>query len=65
MDNSPDLCQATDDMIPSVDTSNNVSSYVHTCFSSIPKGRGFKMAFLNIVSLPKKMDEIRSGPSRG
>jgi hypothetical protein len=27
-------------------------------FSSIPSGGGFKMAFLNIVSLPKKIDEI-------
>jgi hypothetical protein len=26
--------------------------------SSIPNERGFKMAFLNIVSLPKKIDEI-------
>jgi hypothetical protein len=46
-------------MIPSVDNSNNVSSDFHTCLSSIPKERGFKMAFLNVVSLPKKIDEIR------
>jgi hypothetical protein len=26
--------------------------------SSIPNERGFKMAFLNIVSLPKRIDEI-------
>ena len=30
-----------------------------TSLNSIPNERGFKMAFLNIVSLPKKIDEIR------
>ena len=59
MDNSSEPCQANDDMIPSVDNSDNVSSDFHTCLSSIPKERGFKMAFLNVVSLPKKIDEIR------
>ena len=42
-------------MIPSVDNFNNVSSDFHTCLSSIPKERRFKMAFLNVVSLPKMM----------
>ena len=46
-------------MIPSLGSSNNVSSDFHTCLNSIPKDRGFKMAFLNVVSLPKKIDEIR------
>ena len=38
---------------------NNVSSDFYTNFNSIPKERGFRMAFLNIVSLPAKIDEIR------
>ena len=32
--------------------------------SSIPNERGFKMAFLNIVSLPKKIDEINFSMSK-
>ena len=35
-----------------------MSSDFFTTLSSIPNERGFKMAFLNIVSLPKKIDEI-------
>ena len=35
-----------------------MSSDFFTTVSSIPNERGFKMAFLNIVSLPKKIDEI-------
>ena len=56
-------CQV-DDMIPIVDNSNSVSSDFYACLSSIPKKRSFKMAFLNIVSLPKKIDEIRYSMSR-
>ena len=37
---------------------NNVSSDFMKTLSSIPNERGFKMAFLNIVSLPKRIDEI-------
>ena len=37
----------------------NVGSDFFTSLNSIPNERGFKMAFLNIVSLPKKIDEIR------
>ncbi len=59
MARSSEPCQANDDIIPSVVDSKNVSSDFYTCLSSIPKERGFKMAFLNIVSLPKKIDEIR------
>ena len=59
MARSSEPCQANDDIIPSVVNSKNVSSDFYTCLSSIPKERGFKMAFLNIVSLPKKIDEIR------
>jgi hypothetical protein len=36
-----------------------VGSDFFTSLNSIPNERGFKMAFLNIVSLPKKIDEIR------
>ena len=39
-------------------TNKNVSSNFSTTLNSIPNERGFKMAFLNIVSLPKKIDEI-------
>ena len=35
-----------------------MSSNFSKTFNSLPKQRGFKMAFLNIVSLPKKIDEI-------
>ena len=64
MDNSSEPCQANDDMIPSVDNSDNVSSDFHTCLSSIPKERGFKMAFLNVVSLPKNIDLIAFNETR-
>ena len=36
----------------------NMSSDFLGTLSSIPNKRGFKMAFLNIVSLQKKIDEI-------
>ena len=39
--------------------SENVSSSFSTALNSIPIERGFKMAFLNIVSLPENIDEIR------
>ena len=39
--------------------SEQVRSDFSTCFNSIPNNRGFKMAFLNIVSLSKKIDELR------
>jgi hypothetical protein len=41
-------------------TRGNVSSDFMKTLSSIPNERGFKMAFLNIVSLPKKTDEINN-----
>jgi hypothetical protein len=41
-----------------------VSSDFFTSFNSIPNEKGFKMAFLNIVSLPKKIDEIRYAMSK-
>ena len=39
------------------------SDFMRT-LSSIPNERGFKMAFLNIVSLPKKIDEINFSMSK-
>ena len=33
--------------------------YLFCGLTSVPKERGFKMAFLNIFSLPKKIVEIR------
>ena len=39
--------------------SNNAGSDFLTSLNSVPSTRGFKMAFLNIVSLPKNLDEIR------
>ena len=36
-----------------------VSSNFSTTLNSIPYKKGFKMAFLNIVTLPDKIDEIR------
>ena len=39
------------------------SNFMRT-LSSIPNERGFKMAFLNIVSLPKKIDEINFSMSK-
>ena len=37
----------------------NMGSGFFTSFNLLPNEKGFKMAFLNIVSLPKKIDEIR------
>ena len=39
------------------------SDFMRT-LSSIPNERGFKMAFLNIVSLPKKIAEINFSMSK-
>ena len=37
----------------------NISSNLPSIMKSFPKQRGFKMAFLNIVSVTKNIDEIR------
>ena len=60
MDNVPQSCETHDETQGRVDnmSGNNMSSDFFTTLSSIPNERGFKMAFLNIVSLPKKIDEI-------
>ena len=40
-------------------SNENASSDLLTSLNSIPNERGFKMAFLNIVTLPSKINEIR------
>jgi hypothetical protein len=45
-----------DDSFPLHKTS--MSSDLSNKINCLPKQRGFKMAFLNIVSLPKRFDEI-------
>ena len=40
-------------------SNENVSSDLLTSLNSIPNEIGFKMAFLNIITLPSKIDEIR------
>ena len=59
LENLSKPCQANDGIIPNADNFNDISSDFHNCLTSVPKERGFKMAFLNIVSLPKKIGEIR------
>jgi hypothetical protein len=59
LDNVSGPCKAGDETESRLDiTRGNVSSDFMRTLSSIPNERGFKMAFLNIVSLPKKIDEI-------
>ena len=55
MDNVSTVCESIDEKLDY----NNVSSDFLSSIDSIPNKRGFKMAFLNIVSLPRKTDEIR------
>ena len=60
MDNVHQSCQTHDETQTRVNnmSSKNMSSDFLGTLSSIPNERGFKMAFLNIVSLLKKIDEI-------
>ena len=60
MDNVHQSCQTHDETQTRVSnmSSKNMSSDFLVTLSSIPNERGFKMAFLNIVSLLKKIDEI-------
>ena len=60
MDNVSQSCETHDETQARVDdmSSNSVSGDFLKTLSSIPNERGFKMAFLNIVSLPKNIDEI-------
>ncbi len=60
MDRIPNVCQSSTEKLVDIDMSNeNVSSDLLTSLNSIPNERGFKLAFLNIVTLPSKIDEIR------
>ena len=60
MDNVHQSCETHDETQTRVNnmSSKNMSSNFLGTLSSIPNERGFKMAFLNIVSLLKKIDEI-------
>ena len=40
-------------------SNENTGSGFLTSLNSFPNEKGFKMVFLNIVSLPRKIDEIR------
>ena len=46
-------------MIPNIINPINASSDYYNCLSLIPQKIGFKMAFLNLVTLLPKIDEIR------
>ena len=60
MDRISELCSQHAESVTHNNLVNkNVSSNFSTNLNLIPNERGFKMAFLNIVSLPKKLDEIR------
>ena len=59
MDNVSTVCQSSIESLSSHSSSHNASSDFFTSLNSIPNERSFKMALLNIVSLPKKIDEIR------
>ena len=60
MDNVHQSCQTHDETQTRVNnmSSKNMSSDFLGTLSSTPNERGFKMAFLNIVNLLKKIDEI-------
>ena len=58
MDKLAQICEGTTKHVTNLDY-ENVGSGFSSCFNPVPKTRCFKMAFLNIVSLPKKIDEIQ------
>jgi hypothetical protein len=61
VDNVSQSCETHDETQARVNfnnvSSNNVSGDFLKTLSSIPNERGFKMAFLNIVSLQKNINE--------
>ena len=61
MDKVSEVCKKGSESITTCNyaANKNVSNNLSKTFNSIPNERGFKMAFLNIVSVPKKIDEIR------
>ena len=59
MDKTLTECEADDESLDNCIISNNASSDFLTSLNSVPCKKGYKMAFLNVVSLPKNIDEIR------
>ena len=51
--------EADGESLDNCNISNNASGDFLTSFNSVPSKKGFKMTFLNIVSLPKNINEIR------
>ena len=51
--------EADDESLDNCNISSNASSDFFTSLNSVPSKNGFKMAFLNIVSLPKNIDKMR------
>ena len=59
-DRLPKMCKTSNEKLININPSNeNVGSGFFTSLNSLPNEKRFKMAFLNIVSLPRKIDEIR------
>jgi hypothetical protein len=58
--NVPKACEKNSEQSDSLDsnqmTNESVSSNFSNTLNSIPNERGYKMAFLNIVTLPAKID---------
>ena len=52
-------CEADHESLDNCNISNKASSDFLTSLNSVPSKKGVKMAFLNIVSQPKNIDEIR------
>ena len=61
MNRLPKMCRTLKhEKLSNINPSNeNVGSGFFTSLNSLPNEKGFKMAFLNIVSLQGKIDEIR------
>ena len=60
MDRLPKMCKTSIEKLININPSNeNEGSDFLTSLNSLPNKKDFKMAFLNIVSLPRKIDEIR------
>ena len=60
MDRLPKMCKTSIEKLININPSNeNEGSDFLTSLNSLPNEKDFKMAFLNIVSLPRKIDEIR------
>ena len=58
LDEVSELCQKDTEQLINHVFANNVRNDFCTTLKSIPNERGFKIVFLNIVSLPKNIDEI-------